>query len=259
MYLQILGCGTSTGVPIPGCRCSVCISDEPKNKRTRASAIVRLDDGSNLLIDASPDLRVQSLTHEVRNVNAVLFTHAHADHILGIDDLRAFNYVQRSAIPCYGYRHTLAEIQRFFSYIFNPNPSYEGGGLAQLSLHEISEYQELNLGTPISTFNLNHGKTLVTGYRFGSVAYATDCNGVPERSIEALRGVETLIIDGLRYEPHKTHFTIPEAIDVAARIGAKRTILTHMTHQIDYESVAAALPVGVELAYDGMTIPIHNA
>lgn len=256
MHLQILGTGTSTGVPIPGCGCAVCSSPEPKNKRTRTSAVLRMDDGRNILIDASPDLRFQCLTHNVRRIDAVLFTHAHADHILGVDDLRAFNFIQRNTIPCYGSATTLAEIRRFFSYIFKPDPNYEGGAVAQLDLHELTPYSEINPGVQIKTFELQHGKIAVTGYRIGSLAYATDCNGVPGRTMEALRGIDTLIIDGLRYEPHRTHFTIPEAIDVAAQIGAKRTILIHLTHTIDHEAVTASLPVGVELAYDGMTIEI---
>ncbi|NDC39575.1 MAG: MBL fold metallo-hydrolase, partial [Proteobacteria bacterium] len=257
--LQILGSGTSTGVPIPGCGCAVCSSPEPKNKRTRTSAALWLDDGRTILIDASPDLRAQCLSHGVKRVDAVLFTHAHADHILGIDDLRAFNFIQRSAISCYGSIQTLAEISRFFSYILTPDSNYEGGALARLNLNNLQPYATLDLGVQIQTFTLLHGKTEVTGYRFGSVAYATDCNGIPDRSLEVLRGIETLVIDGLRYEPHRTHFTIPEAIDAAASVGAKRTILTHLTHAIDHESVTATLPVGVELAFDGLSIEVNPA
>lgn len=257
MHLRILGSGTSTGVPIPGCECAVCLSPEPKNKRTRTSAAICLDDGSAILIDASPDLRQQCISHQIKRVSAVLFTHAHADHILGIDDLRAFNFIQRTIIPCYGNAATLAEISRFFSYIFNPDPLYEGGALARLKLHEIAPFGEVNLGTKIQSFELMHGRTNVTGFRIGSVAYATDCNCIPERTNELLRGVDTLVIDGLRYEPHRTHFTIPEAIDAAAKIGVRRTILIHLTHSIDHEAVQATLPVGVELAYDGMRIDIE--
>jgi len=255
MRFQILGCGTSTGVPVPGCRCAVCRSPDPKNKRLRTSAIVRAADGRTLLIDASTDLRQQALQHGVDRVDGVLFTHAHADHILGTDDLRSFNFILKRRIPCFGTAPTLAEIRRFFNYIFDPSPDYQGGALAQLDLHEIAPDTPFEAaGFTVQPFPLLHGATAVTGFRFGDLAYATDCNVVTPVARETLRGVRYLILDALRYEAHRTHFTIPEAIEVAQSIRAERTILVHMTHTIDYATVTAKLPPGVELGYDGLTL-----
>lgn len=255
MRFQILGCGTSTGVPMPGCRCAVCLSPDPKNKRLRTSAVVRADDGRTLLIDASTDLRQQALLHGVERVDAVLFTHAHADHILGTDDLRSFNFILKRRIPCYGTPPTLAEIRRFFHYIFEPSPDYHGGALAQLDLHPIDSQRPFEAaGFAVHPFPLMHGATEVTGFRFGTLAYATDCNVITPAARETVRGVRYLILDALRYEPHRTHFTIPEAIEVAQSIGAERTILVHMAHSIDYATVSADLPAGIELGYDGLTL-----
>ena len=260
MQVQLLGCGTSTGVPLVGCRCPVCTSSNPKNKRSRTSALLRLGSGRNVLIDASTDLRSQCLTHDVRAVDAVIFTHAHADHILGIEDLRAFNFLYHKPIPCYGTAFTLGEIKRFYGYIFTPDPTYEGGALVQLTLHEIQQYSEFEVcGTAIKSFLLPHGKMDVTGFRIGKFGYATDCNGIPEESLNILRGVDILILDALREEPHRTHFTIAQALEAAARIGAKKTYLTHMTHSVDYDAVMAKLPPSVELAYDGLTFEVDEA
>jgi phosphoribosyl 1,2-cyclic phosphate phosphodiesterase len=233
----------------------VCLSPDPKNKRLRTSAVVRAPDGRTLLIDASTDLRQQALRYDIERVDGVLFTHAHADHILGTDDLRSFNFIQKQRIPCYGTPATLAEIRRFFNYIFEPSPDYHSGALAQLDLHEIAPLSPFEAaGFPVQPFPLIHGAVAVTGFRFGDLAYATDCNVVPPAAQETLRGVRYLILDALRYEAHRTHFTIPQAIEVAQSIGAERTILVHMTHTIDYKTVSAQLPRGVELGYDGLTL-----
>ncbi len=255
MKLQILGCGTSTGVPIPGCECKICQSENPKNKRCRTSALIRADNNFNILIDTTTDLRYQALTHNIKSVNAVLYTHSHADHILGLDDLRGYNYVQNSIIPCYGTAATINDIKSIFSYIFNPNPEYKGGLLPQISLHTFENYAVFSLGSlSIQTFLLKHGKTDVTGYRIGEVAYATDCNFIPEESKELLKGLKTLVLDGLRYEAHNTHFTIPQAIEVAEELGAETTYLIHTTHSVDYDEVSRKLPENVKLAYDGLVI-----
>lgn len=259
MKFQILGCGTSTGVPIPGCRCSVCLSPHPRNKRSRTSGIVKLPNaaGSRILIDASTDLRMQALTHDIRRIDAVMFTHAHADHILGVEDLRGFNFIQQERIPCFGSAETNAELRRFYKYIFSPANDYEGGGLAQLTLHEISSGIPFSTcGVPVTPFLLWHGKMPVIGYRIRDFAYATDCSRIPEESMAILQGVTTLVLDGLRFEPHATHFTIPDACSVAQKLGVKKTYLTHTTHTIEYEAVSAQLPAGIELAYDGLEFDI---
>jgi len=258
MKLKILGCGTSTGVPIPGCRCDICTSGKEKNNRTRTSALITTPEGKNLLIDTSSDFRYQALTWKISHIDAVLYTHSHSDHISGIDDLRGYNFVSKEDIPCYGAGVTLAEIRKRFSYIFEPNPGYQGGLPPQLDLNEIEAGKTFKAaGLSVKPFLLKHGSLNVMGYRFGKLAYATDCKIIPEESIKTLKGLDYLILDGLRYEGHATHMTIPEAIECAADLGVKKTILTHMTHTIDYKTVSSTLPEEVELAYDGMEIEFN--
>jgi phosphoribosyl 1,2-cyclic phosphate phosphodiesterase len=256
--LKVLGCGTSTGIPIPGCKCEVCLSDNPRNTRMKTSVCVEAPSGARVLIDASTDLRHQALKWGVERIDAVLFTHAHADHVLGIEDLRPFNFLSGKSIPCFGTDRTLADIRKIFSYIFEPDPDYLGGSLAKLTLHEFAELEPLTVADiPFTPLPLGHGPLPVTGFRVGNLGYATDCNVIPDESKEVLRGVKTLIIDGLRYEPHKTHFTIPDAIAAAQELGVEKTYLIHMTHSVEYEAVSAELPEGVELSYDGLTIPFE--
>jgi phosphoribosyl 1,2-cyclic phosphate phosphodiesterase len=267
---QVLGCGTSTGVPLPGCRCEVCLSTNPRNKRSRCSGVLKFSSDRDLngaplnesverriLIDASTDLRSQALTFDLRRVDAVIFTHAHADHILGVEDLRAFNFVQRQQIPCFASLATNAELRRFYSYIFSPSPDYEGGGLAQLSLTDIVAGRSFSLfGVEILPFELFHGRMPVFGFRIGDFAYATDCSRIPTESVAHLQALQTLILDGLRYEAHPTHFTIPQACEVAAGLKVKQTYLTHMTHTVNYLEVSPKLPNGIALAHDGLEFAV---
>ena len=255
VQVRILGCGTSTGVPVPTCRCSVCRSGHERNRRLRCSALIAAENGAHLLIDTSSDLRQQALRWEIPRIDAVLYTHHHADHILGLEDLRGFNFSQQQAIPAFGSEVTLAEIRRCFSYVFNPDPRYEGGGAPQVELHTIDESAPFTAaGIHVEPFPLIHGLTFVTGYRIGDFGYATDCKMLSDRALQVLQDVPVLVLDALRYEQHKAHLTIPEAIEVARALGAERTILTHMTHTVDYDEVSAKLPAGVELAYDGMVL-----
>ena len=254
MHLHILGCGTSTGVPVIGCGCPVCSSPDPRNKRSRTSAYLRLDNGKTILIDASPDLRFQALRDRLTRVDAVLFTHAHADHIFGIDDLRGFNFSQRQVIPCYATAPTLAEIRHYFRYVFETQ-AHEGGALPQITLNEIRDDTPFELfGQRVEPFRLMHGKLAVTGFRFGDLAYATDCNFVPDETKALLRQVKHLVLDALRYERHKTHFSISEALEVARELGVPNTYLIHMGHTIDYESDSAKLPPGIRFCFDGLEI-----
>lgn len=247
MKITILGSGTSTGVPMVGCDCGVCTSTDHRDKRTRASLLVRYND-RNILIDTSTDLRRQSLRHNIQRIDAVLITHAHADHINGIDDLRGFHFLHKEIIPCFASRETLKILHNGFSYIFN---EYEGSGYTPLlSANEISGIFEL-FGKSILPIPLQHGKTISYGYRIGNFAYLTDCSAIPAQSLKLLQGLELLVIDGLRWTMHPFHFNITGAIDAARQTKASRTILTHLTHEIAY-SEGNKLPPGFELAYDGM-------
>ncbi|MFZ2948485.1 MAG: GPMC system MBL fold metallohydrolase [Desulfuromonadaceae bacterium] len=247
MKITILGCGTSTGVPMVGCDCPVCSSDNPRDKRTRASLLISYNNHA-VLIDTSTDLREQALRQGIRRIDAVLFTHAHADHVNGIDDLRGFHFIHRDIIPCFASRETLHTLQNGFSYIFN---EHDGSGYTPLlAAHEISAPLEL-FGRTIIPIPLLHGKTPSLGYRIGNFAYLTDCSAIPEQSLGLLQGLELLIIDGLRWTEHPYHFNIPGAIAAARQLGSPRTILTHLTHQIAY-SEGNKLPPGFELAFDGM-------
>lgn len=252
MKITILGCGTSTGVPMVGCDCPVCSSDDPRDTRTRASLLVCYNDHT-VLIDTSTDLREQALRMHIRRIDAVLFSHAHADHVNGIDDLRGFHFLHKDIIPCFASRDTLETLQSGFSYIFN---EHHGSGYSPLlAAHEISAPLEL-FGQTVIPIPLLHGRTLSLGYRIGNFAYLTDCSAIPEPSLELLQGLELLIIDGLRWTEHPFHFNISGAIAAARRLKAPRTILTHLTHQIAY-SEENKLPPGFELAYDGMEFDLQ--
>lgn len=250
MRVTMLGSGTSTGVPVIGCSCAVCTSASPRNKRWRPG--LKLEIGDRVaLVDTPTDLRAQALRFGLPRVDAVVFTHAHADHVFGLDEVRIFNFRQRMAIPCYGSAATLQALRRTFAYVFEAGQ--EGGGKPQLDLIEVSGRFSL-LGEEVVPVPVWHGEMEVYGYRIGGFAYVTDCNVIPESSFDLLAGVEVLILDALRYRPHSTHLSVNEAVDVAARIGAPRTILTHIAHEIDHEAPAVALPPGVEFGYDGLVL-----
>lgn len=250
LKITVLGCGTSTGVPVIACDCAVCTSAHPRNRRTRPSVLLETGE-QTILIDAGPDLREQCLREQVRRVDAVLFTHAHADHILGLDDLRIFNFRQQKAIPCFGSARTLAGLRQTFSYVFDGKEA-EGGGKPQLELIEVSGGFKVH-GLEVAAIPVAHGSLEVTAFRIGAFAYVTDCHAISEESLTRLKGVETLILDALRYRAHPTHLSVDEAIAIAARIGAGKTYLTHLAHDIDYGAPQVNLPPGVEFAYDGLS------
>lgn len=247
LKITVLGSGTSTGIPVIGCRCPVCLSDHPYNQRTRCSAILSYGK-YNILIDTSTDLRQQVLREDISHIDAVFYTHCHADHVHGIDDLRGFNINSKIPIPLYGSKQTLATIRNNFSYIFNHTEpvSY----IPQLELHPISQAIEL-FGLTIIPIPMQHGHIQAFGYRCGPVAYLTDCNAIPSSSLDLLQDLELLILDGLRFTPHNTHFNIPQAIEIARIINAKQTLLTHLSHEVDHSIHDQELPVGINLAYDG--------
>lgn len=249
--LLILGSGTSTGVPMIGCNCPVCRSSDPRNQRSRCSALIRCEE-THILIDTATDLRFQALREGLQRIDAVLYTHTHADHVHGIDDLRAFNLRDRQAIPLYGSPECVTTLRQNFSYIFKP--SDRSGFRPRLRLESIDG--PFSVGRmPIIPLLIEHGADQVLGYRIGDLAYLTDCNRVPDTTRAALAGIKTLVIDALRFAPHPTHFTIPEAIAFARGCGIERTILTHLTHDIDARQHGDTLPAGIELAYDGQLIP----
>lgn len=244
----ILGSGGSPGVPMPGCDCAVCRSDDPLNRRTRCSLLVRAPNG-NILVDTSTDLRQQALREKIERVDAVLFTHGHADHVHGIDDLRPFNHRQGQAIPVYGAEETVSHLHRVFPYIFtDPLPE---GYRPQLTSHVITGPTDI-CGIEVLPVPLIHGGGTATGYRFGPIAYLTDCSAIPEASLALLDNLDLLIIDGLRLRPHPTHFHVAKAVEMARRIGAETTWLTHLNHEIDQRRHQEELPEGFVFAFDGL-------
>jgi phosphoribosyl 1,2-cyclic phosphate phosphodiesterase len=252
LTVTLLGSGTSTGVPVIGCTCAVCTSENPKNRRLRPGLKLENERGV-ALVDTPTDLREQALRFGLPRLDAVVYTHPHADHVFGLDDIRIFNFRQRAAIPCYGSRETLRALRRTFAYVFEA--TQEGGGKPQLELVEIRGPFEL-LGRTVVPVPVWHGSMEVYGYRLGSFAYVTDCSAIPEESYRLLEGVEILILDALRYKPHSTHFSVGEAVEAAARIGAARTILTHLAHDVDYGAPEVDLPSSVELGYDGIRFEV---
>jgi phosphoribosyl 1,2-cyclic phosphate phosphodiesterase len=232
----------------------VCRSTDPRDKRLRPSIYLDVPTHAKLLVDTGPDLRQQALANEVTRVDAVLFTHGHADHILGLDEVRRFNAIQGGAIPCYANAETWETLRRTFSYIFDGMPRL-GGGIPQLEVLEIGGPFTVH-GVRVIPVPLWHGHMPVLGFRFGNFAYLTDCNRLDDEAWELVRGIDTLVIDALRDRPHSTHFSVQEALDVIARIGPRRAFTTHMTHDLGHAATSARLPAGVELAYDGLVLDV---
>jgi phosphoribosyl 1,2-cyclic phosphate phosphodiesterase len=264
MRVTVLGSGTSHGVPSIGCDCAVCRSSDPKDRRTRPSIFIELDAPPPsafagvvraILVDTSTDLRAQALANDVRRVDAILFTHSHADHVFGLDDVRRYNQMQQGAIPCFADAETLDGLRRMFAYVFEP-PRQKGGGIPQLAIFRIAGPFSLG-GVEIVPVPLFHGRLPVLGFRIGGFAYLTDCNLIPVSSWPLLAGVRTIILDALRHRPHSTHFSVGEALDVAKRLGAERTYFTHICHDLGHAQTNAQLPAGVELAYDGLVLEIE--
>jgi len=243
-----MGTGTSHGVPVIGCDCPVCKSTDPKNNRTRCSCLIQVS-GKNLLIDTPPEFRIQALREDLRLVDAVLFTHAHADHIFGLDDIRRYNDISGRSIPCYGNARSLEVLRQTFRYVFTR--TQVGGGKPKLELVEVTGPMEV-AGVPVVPIPAWHGRIPVLGYRMGSFAYITDCSRIPEGSMRLLEGLHTLVLGAIRHEPHETHMSIGEGLEVVKRLQPTKTFFTHITHRLDHEATNAALPEGVELAYDGL-------
>lgn len=249
--ITLLGTGTSNGIPVIGCGCAVCTSSDQRDKRTRTSAIVRFRDKS-LLIDTATELRAQALQHNVSRVDAVLMTHAHADHTGGFDDLRRFNEIQQAHLPVYADPTTAAMLRERFAYTFTDAfPFY--GGKPDLTLHEVGEPFSL-FGQEIVPIPVLHGRLPITGYRIGDLAYVTDAKTIPDSSLELLRELDTLILNGLRAREHPTHLSFAEAVDVIQTVQPKRAFLVHLSHETSHVDAQAQLPAGVEIAWDGLRL-----
>jgi phosphoribosyl 1,2-cyclic phosphate phosphodiesterase len=252
--LLFLGTGTSVGVPVVGCSCPTCTSGDPRNSRTRTSAVIGLT-GGTLLIDTTPDLRSQLLRERIGRVNAILYTHDHVDHVYGLDDVRPICFASGGPIPVYCEERVEQRIRKAFDYAFQPMP-VPGGGVPKIHFERITTEPFTLLGARVVPLRLRHGVFDVLGFRFGDLAYCTDTNEIPDATWPLLEGLDTLVLDCLRPSRHPTHFSLDEAIAVARRVNARRTLFVHMSHDIEHGAVSAALPPGVEIAYDGLAVPL---
>jgi phosphoribosyl 1,2-cyclic phosphate phosphodiesterase len=255
--VTVLGSGTSHGVPMIGCTCAVCRSTDPRDRRTRPSIYVAVDNGPAILVDTSTDLRAQALTHGLLRVDAILFTHSHADHVMGLDDSRRFSQMQKGPIACYADALTVASLKKSFYYVFEP-VTEKGGGLPQIDLRTIDGPFDVG-NVSVQPIPLMHGSRPILGFRLGDFAYLTDTNHIPDASLPLLAGVKTIVLDALRHRAHPTHFTVAQAIEAASRIQATQTYLTHICHDLPHVATNEALPAGVELAYDGLAFDIEAA
>ena len=244
-----------------GCDCDVCTSTDPRNKRFRPSIMVKNGD-YNILVDTTPELRMQSLALGLRRVDAVLITHTHADHVMGLDDLRRFNDLADAEIPVFGMAEHLADIRRIYPYIFVE--TQKGGGKPRVSLHELRGDLQLG-GMAVSNMQVLHGRISVTSYRFeaqrpdgsvGALAYVTDVSKIPEETMAGLRNLDVLILDAVRFEPHPTHFGLYQALDVIKELAPRHAYLTHLSHNFEHSEVNAMLPPGIELSYDGLSFEV---
>jgi phosphoribosyl 1,2-cyclic phosphate phosphodiesterase len=270
--LIILGSGTSSGVPVIGCECAVCLSEDPRDRRTRCSACLRFTDAAGqkrvILFDASPDLREQALRQRLSRCDAILFTHNHVDHTFGLDEVRRFNVLMQSPIDIYAEEHTLEHLGRVYRHIFERHKNINDSFVATLVPHVISPVQAIHLhGLRITPLRFLHGRLPIVGFRLDAdtqsphpgsdlfpLAYCTDVSGIPPETWPQLTGLKTLVLDMLRYRKHPTHFTVDEAVDAAGRIEAARTFFIHMTHDIRHAELDPQLPPGMSLGYDGLVI-----
>jgi phosphoribosyl 1,2-cyclic phosphate phosphodiesterase len=251
--IVVLGSGTSVGVPMIGCHCKVCRSEDPRDKRLRPSILLRLDE-HRILIDTSPDLRYQALRSGMDRLDAILFTHAHADHVLGLDDVRPFNFLQKGDIPIYASNSTLAALEQTFSYVFDGKPSESSR--PRLIRHCFQDEPISLFGLEFEPIPVMHGKSTVHGFRFGDCAYLTDHSSIPPESLERLTGLDVLFLDALRHNPHPTHSTVEQSLKTVEYLKPKRALFTHISHDLLHAAVEAQMPANVRIAFDGMEIPI---
>lgn len=254
LRITLLGTGTSHGVPMIACDCPVCTSADPRDRRTRPSVLIEAA-GRSILIDTSPELRLQCLASNVRRCDAVLFTHHHIDHVAGLDDLRRFNWLQRGAIPCYGSADTLEHLRRMFPYAVS-GQNEQQFAVPQLQFHAISGPFTL-FDLRILPIKLLHGTLPVLGFRMGNFAYCTDVSTIPVESWPLLSGLGLLVLDALRIRPHPTHFNLEQAVNAARKIGAKQTLFTHIAHELSHASTNAGLPGDMQLGFDGQVVELN--
>lgn len=235
-----------------GCDCSTCRSTDPRDRRLRPSIFIEGDDGLRVLVDAGPDLRAQALTHDLRRIDAIVFTHGHADHILGLDEIRRYNHLQRAPMACFADAATVADMRQMFSYIFDP-ATPKGGGVPQLETFTIAGSFCIGRSefVPVPVM---HGRRTILGLRVGRFAYLTDCSAIPGSSLPLLAGLDVLVLDALRERAHPTHFSLSEAVQVARELSPRRTYFTHMCHDLQHAPTCDRLPAGMELAYDGLVV-----
>jgi phosphoribosyl 1,2-cyclic phosphate phosphodiesterase len=254
--ILVLGSGTSVGVPMIGCRCKVCTSSDSRDRRLRPSVLLRLGD-KRVLIDTSPDFRHQALRFGIDRIDAILYTHSHADHILGLDDVRPFNFMQRGNIPIYASAQTWEVIERTFRYVFDSEPSESSR--PRLTPHLFENDPICVVGSFFQPIRACHGKGTVHGFRFGDCAYLTDHSDIPAESLAKLMGLDVLFLDALRHNPHPTHSTVEGSLKTIDALRPKRAYFTHISHDLLHAMVERQLPPNVHLAYDGLEIPIGRA
>jgi phosphoribosyl 1,2-cyclic phosphate phosphodiesterase len=257
LKVTVLGSGTSTGVPVIGCDCAVCKSTEPKNNRTRASVLITTAAGQNIVIDTGPDFRAQMLRAQVRDLEAVFYTHLHSDHCAGLDDLRAFFFKSQKPMPCYLAPRFFEEIKSRFHYVFQET-GYEGTK-PQLKLRAIAEGDLITVaGLECESFSAPHGNMATTVYRINNFAYATDFKSLPKEVIRRWRGkIKVMVASGIHFRTHPSHSVVPETVALFEELGVERGIITHLSHEVDYATDRSKLPPAVSLAYDGMIIDVN--
>lgn len=256
MKVVMLGCGSSIGAPAIGCDCKVCKSENPKNKRTRASIYLE-HEGTSILVDTSPDLRAQAINCGITKIDGVFYTHSHADHINGIDDIKSFNFLQEAAIPAFGDAFTMDYLQKAFPFVFWDNVPGKGWYKPWLKPNYIEFDQSFKFGNiDIDTFEMVHGKLSVVGYKFGDVAYTTDTTEISDHGFEVIKKAKLWIVDCLRYDPSDTHANFELTMKWIDQVKPQKAILTHMAHDFDYEQLKKELPENIIPAYDGMIINV---
>lgn len=254
MKIVFLGTGTSVGIPAIGCTCPVCKSDDPRNKRLRTSLYLQAC-GTHVVVDTTPDFRMQAIIHKIPRVDALIFTHSHADHILGFDDIRRFNTIQESRIPAYGSADTIADMNRIFDYVHHEHAP--GVYRPRVDFHAVSGAFQVG---PIraESFTVVHAPKTTYGYRFEAagrtLGYFPDCHKMPQELIRRLQGLDVMILDALRHRPHITHLTLAESVAILQQLGARRSFIIHMCHDLDHEQTQKALPDTMSVSYDGLTM-----